>query len=816
LDISPFRLKTKDLSRTCRPSSFRFTSTAEIDPLRGIIGQERAVRSLGFALDIKNEGYNVYLSGIFGTGKTTLAREMLKRKASSVPVPVDWCYVNNFKEHECPRALSLPAGWGLQFRQDVATTMDEFAKNIGKAFQSEAFELQKTTLVNKFMEEGNQIYVRLEAEVRVFGFTIQRTQTGVNSIPLKADGTPLSQDEFLALPDDERTELMKKSAAVQDRINDSYRQYREYEKELKDKLRELEIETSRQVAAPKFAAMEQKYAQLPEVMEYLAELQQDILDNLELFKTSDDDSPMNLLQRLDKRALMRRYQVNLIVDNASLQNAPVIYETNPGYANLFGQIEFESEFGVLTTDFSRIRAGSIHKANGGYLVMNVYDIIKNFYVWDKLKRVLKNNEIVVESMSKTFGLGNAETLEPEAIPVNLKVVLIGDPQYYYLLYHYEEEFQKLFKVKADFDMDMDRTPANTKDYARFISSVCGNKKLRHFNPGAVAQVVDYGSRMADDQHKLSTLFNKLVEIIYEANCWAGYEKAELVERQHVRRAIEEKRDRSAMIEERLQEYIEQGTIMIDVFGSRVGQLNGLAVYQVGEHQFGKPVKISAKTFMGEKGLVNIEREIHLSGSIHSKGVLTLNGYLGAQYAQDKPLSLSASLTIEQSYAGIEGDSASSAELYALLSSLADVPLRQGIAVTGSVNQNGEIQPVGGVNYKIEGFFRVCEKRGLDGQQGVIIPWQNVRNLMLDEDVIAAVRANKFSIWAVKHVNEGLEIMTGLPAGEKNKNGEFPPDSLHYRVNRRLNEWGAKGVSRRMGTISPAPGVPTTLRRRSRR
>ncbi|MEQ8201186.1 MAG: ATP-binding protein [Syntrophomonadaceae bacterium] len=816
MDPSQFKLKPKDLSRTCKPSSFRFGSTAEIDPLQGIIGQERAVRSLGFALDIKNEGYNVFLSGYFGTGKTTLAREMLNQKASRDPVPADWCYVNNFQEQEFPRAVSLPAGWGQQFRNEVAAAMDNFAKNIGKAFQSEAFELQKSTLVNKFMEDGNLLYVRLEEEVRTYGFTISRTQTGVNSIPLKEDGSQLSQDEFLAMPEEERVELMRKSALVQDRINDSYRQYRELEKELKERLKELEVETARQVAAPDFAAMEKKYAQLADVIEYLTTMQQDILDNIELFKASDDDSPMNLLRRLDKRALLRRYQVNLIVDNSSLQHAPVIYETNPSYANLFGQIEFESEFGVLTTDFSRIRAGSIHKANGGYLVMNVYDIIRNYYVWDKLKRVLKNDEIVVESLSKTFGLGNAETLEPKPIPIDLKVILIGDPQYYYLLYNYDEEFQKLFKIKADFDIDMDRTPSNTRDYARFVSSVCNSKKLRHFKAGAVAQVVDYGSRMADDQNKLSTLFNKLVEIIYEANCWAGYDNAELVEREHVRRAISEKKDRSAMIEERLQEYIEEGTIMIDVSGSKVGQLNGLAVYQVGDYQFGKPVRITAKTFMGEKGLVNIEREIHLSGSIHSKGVLTLNGYLGAQYAQDKPLSLSASLTVEQNYAGIEGDSASSAELYTLLSSLAEVPLRQGIAVTGSVNQNGEIQAIGGVNQKIEGYFRVCEKRGLDGQQGVIIPWQNIRNLMLDEDVIAAVRARKFNIWAIKHVDEGLEILTGMAAGERKENGEFPADTIHYRVNRRLNEWTNRSGFRFMGGAKHGQTVVPGTRRRSRR
>ncbi len=812
MDISQYRLQVKDLSRTCKPASFNFASTAEIEPLQGIIGQEKAARSLGFALDIKNEGYNVYLSGYFGTGKTTLARAMIREKAGHDCVPPDWCYVNNFKMHESPRALSLPAGLGKQFRQEAANTMDVFAKNIGKAFQSETFELQKAALLNRFMEDGNMLYVRLEEEARTFGFTISRTQSGVNSIPLKEDGSQMNQEEFLALSDEERAELMKKSAALQDKINDSYRQYRELEKELKERIKELELETARQVAAPDFDQMNQKYSQYGEVLNYLTEMLQDILDNLDMFKAGEDDSPMALLRRMDKRTLLRRYQVNLIVDNSGLEHAPVIFETNPSYANLFGQVEFESEFGVLTTDFSRIKAGSIHKANGGYLVMNVYDIIKNFYVWDKLKRVIKNKEIVVESMSKTFGLGNAETLEPEAIPVNIKVVLIGDPQYYYLLYNYDEEFQKLFKMKADFDIDMPRTPANARDYARFISSVCTSKGLRHFSRGAVAQVVNYGSRMAEDQNKLSTLFNKMVEIIYEANCWAGYENAELVGRDHVRRAIAEKRDRVSMIEERLQEYIDQGTIMIDVSGRKVGQLNGLAVYQIGDHQFGKPVRITAKTFMGEKGLVNIEREIQLSGSIHSKGVLTLNGYLGAQYAQDKPLSLSASLTIEQSYSGIEGDSASSAELYALLSSLADIPLRQGIAVTGSVNQNGEIQAVGGVNQKIEGFFKVCQKRGLDGEQGVIIPWQNIRNLMLNDEVLSAVRANLFNIWAVKHVNEGLEILTETPAGERKEKGEFPADSVHYKVNRKLSEWGIRSTYRITGSKSSVAGNMMPRRR----
>jgi len=815
LGISQCQLKVKDLSKNCSPSSFKFTSTAEIEPLKGIVGQDRAIRSLSFALDIENEGYNIYLAGNFGTGKVTLAREMLEAKARKNEVPADWCYVNNFKNTECPHALSLPAGLGKEFKKDVAANMDTVFKHIVKAFEGEEFEFEKSAILNRFMEETNQIYLKLEDEARTYNFTISRTQNGVTSVPLKEDGTQLSQEEYMALPDDERSEVMKKSGIVQEKTNEAYRQYKELERQTKQQIKELELTTARQVAVPDFTKLYEKYSSLEEVMTYLRDLHQDVLDNLEMFKTIEDDSPLNLLRRMDKRALVRRYQVNQVVDNSELEHAPVIFETNPSFPNLFGQIEFESEFGVLTTDFSRIKAGSIHKANGGYLVINVYDIIKNFFVWDKLKRVIKNKEIVVESMSKTFGLGNSETLQPEAIPVDIKVVLIGEPQYYYLLYAYDEEFQKLFKIKADFDIEMQRTRKHVREYARFISSVCADNKLRHFTPSAVAQVVDYGSRMADDQSKLSTLFNKLVEIIYEANSWAGYDKAKLVNREHVKQAVEEKHYRSAMLQEKMQEYIDQGTIMIDVDGSKIGQLNGLAVYQIGDHQFGKPVRITAKTFMGEKGLVNIEREIQLSGSIHSKGVLTLNGYLGAQYAQDKPLSLSASLTIEQSYAGIEGDSASSAELYALLSSLAEVPLRQGIAVTGSVNQNGEIQPVGGVNQKIEGFFQVCKNRGLTGQQGVIIPRQNVKNLMLNEEVVAAVKANQFTIWATQHVNEGLVILTGLEAGEINAAGDFPADTIHYLVNRKLNDWVNRRVPGFIGGFKPSPRK-TGLRRRARR
>lgn len=815
LNNDRLKVKAKDLRKSCNPSIFKFETTAEIKPLQGIIGQERAVRSLDFGLDIENDGYNIYLSGAFGTGKTTLAREMLEKKARRKKAPGDWCYVHNFKHPDCPRALSLPAGMGRNFKQDVAEAMEGIMQQTLKAFESQDYNTKKSTIMNQFMEETNRMYLQLEEESRSYGFSISRTNNGVSSVPLK-NGEMLSQEDYMSMSEEERLDLLKRSSFIQEKINESIRVYKELEKAVKQTLKELETETTMKAIEPYYGKLMKKYGAYSEVADYLREMQQDALKNIDLFTGEEDASGMNFFRHLDKKSALRRYQVNHFVDCGELKHAPVIFESNPTYSNLFGQIEFESEFGVLSTDFTKIKSGAVHRANGGYLVLHVYDIIKNFYVWDKLKRVLRNKEIVVESLSKNLGLGNSETLQPERIPVDLKLVLIGEPIYYYLLYTQDEEFQKLFKIKADFDVEMNRSLVHMKDYARLISSVCSSQELCHFDPGAVARVVDYGSRMAEDQRKLSTLFNKLVEIIYEANCWARYEKADVVSAGHVQKAIAEKKYRSAMIEEKIQEQIDQDSLIINVFDRKVGELNGLAVYAMGDYSFGKPVRITAKTFMGEKGLVNIEREIQLSGKIHSKGVLTLSGYMGAQYAQDKNLSLSASLTLEQSYSGIEGDSASSAELYALLSSLADLPLEQGIAVTGSVNQNGEIQPVGGVNQKIEGFFQVCRQKGLNGRQGCVIPEKNLAQLMLDEEVVAAVQSGQFNIWAVETIDEGIEILSGIPAGKRDENGKFPPGTVHFMVDEQLCLWNRKGRRGEAGINDGSENVSRAVRLRRRR
>ncbi|MEN6390978.1 MAG: ATP-binding protein [Syntrophomonas sp.] len=794
MNINKYRLRPGQLRKICQPSMFKFASTDELKPLKRIIGQERAVRSLDFGLDMEIPGYNIYLSGPLGTGKTTLAKNLLDEKAAGKPVPPDWCYVYNFAFPDSPRKLMLPPGKGREFARDMTIQVEKMIKSIVKALEGEDFENKKSRILTTFSEETSAMYLALEEEARANGFTISHSQTGVSSVPLK-DGEVLSQEDYMAMSEEERQDLQRRSFLVQERLNEAFRMYKEMERGTKFRIKALEQETIRSVASSFLSHLFEKYRLFEEIVKHLEAMQQDLLDNSELFVKQDENPATGFFRSFSRRNALRRYQVNLFVDNSHLQQAPVVFENNPTYSNLFGQVEYEGEFGVLATDFSKIKAGSIHKANGGYLVLNVLDVLRNYYAWDTLKRVLKTREARVESVSRMYGISNSETLQPEPIPIDIKIIMVGEALYYYLLYSMDEDFPKIFKLRADFDAQMPRTRKSMTEYARFIASVCEHHKLRHLTPEAVAQLIEYGSRMAGDQEKLSTQFNKLLELICEANNLAARKQTPLVEAEQIKQALKEKRYRESLYEEKLQEYINRDILMINTTGFKIGELNGLAVYEMGGYSFGKPVRITAKAFMGEKGLTNIEREIQLSGSIHSKGVLTLSGYLGAQYAQDKPLSLSASLTFEQSYSGVEGDSASSAELYALLSAISGVGLDQGIAVTGSVNQNGEVQAVGGVNQKIEGFFEVCRHRGLNGKQGVIIPRQNVSQLMLDEEVVSAILAKQFNVWAVDHIDQGIEILSGKEAGKRGKDGRFPAGSMHYLVDKKLEEWNKLGRRR---------------------
>lgn len=753
----------------------------------GIIGQRRAVNSIGFGLDTPYAGYNIFLSGPTGVGRETAAKRLAGQKAEKQDAPDDWCYVFNFANHDQPKAISLPAGTGRKLVRDMDQMKLSIFKHLPKVFASEEYEESRQRMMSEFYENAGRMYMDLEQVAHHYGMGIARTQAGITTVPI-VEGRPLTIEEFNELPDEQKKEYMEPARLIQDKVNESLRHYRDLEKTLRERLYNLDQETARKAIAPYFAALFDGYRRFEKVVEHLEAMQYDMIQNLDVFlEQEESQNPLLMFKRIERKHLMRRYRINLVVDNAETRHAPVIVESNPTYTNLFGSMEYEGEFGVLSTDFTRIRAGALHRANGGYLIVHFLDLIRNLMVWETLKRTLKNQEICVESLMKSMSLGQGETLQPEPIPLNVKLIVIGEPMIYYLLHTHDEDFSKLFKIKAEFDTEMDRTSENIYQYAAYASCIIRDEKLMDFTAAGIARVVDYGAWLADDQAKLSTQFNMLRDILCEACVWAGRDGKKMVDAAHVERAIAEKNMRSSIIEEKIVEMIEDDMLMIDVSGRRIGEINGLAVYSIGDYHFGKPSRITAKTFIGEKGVVNIERETRMSGAVHSKGVLTLSGYLGGKYAKDKPLSLSASVTFEQMYEGIEGDSASSTELYAIISSLADLPIDQGIAVTGSVNQNGEIQPIGGVNQKIEGFFKVCRLKGLTGEQGVIIPRQNVRNLMLAEDVIKAVQQGKFHIWAIDNVDQGIQILMKTEAGTTEAPSEYAKDSVHDRVNRRLWE-----------------------------
>lgn len=785
------RVPDDKVKHYCDLSQLNFKSTEEVLPLEGLMGQERARKALEFGLRVKSRGYNIFMSGPSGTGKTTFARAMTRELAETGTTPNDWCYVYNFTDREKPLALSLPAGRGIEFREAMKNLIEEIKNEISRVFAGEEFERLKGRLLEEFYSHTNELYQELENFASDLQFSINKTATGLASVPL-INGQPIGQEDYDSLSEEMKEDIQNRNRRVQEKMNETMRRYRELERQTKTLVSNLEKQVGHQTIEPLLNEVRSRFEGFSAVVNYLSEVEKDIIENLEIFTDKEEpQNPMLIFKRFNRASVMARYQVNLLVDNSQLKGQPVVEENNPTFSKLFGTIEYEGEFGVLSTDFTKLKRGAVHAANGGYLLLQASDLIKSPMLWETLKRTLRNREITIESIFRNLNLGGAVTLEPEPIPLELKVIIIGEPYLFDLLHYYDEEFRKLFKIKVDFDYEIYRSPDNVKEYSRFISTTCRKENLLPFDHEAIARIIEYSSRLAGDQNKLSTLFSRIREVAVEASAWAGRDGAEYVGASQVKKALKEKEYRSNRYELRLQEAILDGMIVIDTEGMVVGQVNGLGVYQVGDHVFGKPSRITARTYMGEKGVVNIERESRMSGQIHDKGVLTLSGYLGGQYAQDKPLTLSASLGFEQLYGGIEGDSASSAELFALLSSLSGQPIDQGIAVTGSVDQRGEIQPIGGVNHKIEGFFKVCRDRGLTGNQGVIIPCQNVRQLMLDDEVVEAIREKRFHIWAISHVDEGIEILTGIPAGQRGKNGSFPPNTIHYLVNKKLRTWGEK-------------------------
>jgi lon-related putative ATP-dependent protease len=781
----PPALTPEALRRVCDPAQFDFETTATLPPLTEVLGQPRAVQALAFGTSIASHGFNLFALGLPGSGKTTLIREYLERQASSQPVPPDLCYIFNFADPRQPLTLSLPAGQANRFKQAMATLVGELQAAIPRAFESQEYTDRRDGIVNELDEKRRAELSRLDARVAQFGFKLVKTSGGLLLAPA-LNGTPLSEHDVEQLPPEHQEKLVHIREKLEGDIEAGLRRIRELEKGARDALHSLDTETARFATQHLLNELREQYAELPQVLAYLEALQADVIERAEIFRKGREGETPNLpiVLPASPESPFTRYQVNVLVDNGGLTGAPVIVENNPTYHNLTGRIEHQSSWGAVFTDFSMIKAGALHRANGGYLILPARECLLNPYAWDGLKRALKDRLLRIEELGSQLSLLSTVTLEPQPIPLEVKVILIGSPLIYYTLNAYDEDFEKLFKVKAEFATQMDRIPENERAYALFVGTIAQQDHTLPFDRAAVARVIEYGSRLVEDQHKLSTRFGEIADLIREAAHGAARNGHASVAAQDVQAAEGARRYRQNLVEEQLQESIREGTLLIDTEGSAVGRVNGLSVVSLGDHAFGHPSRITATVGPGQGGVVSLEREVELSGPIHGKGVLILGGYLAHRYGQSQPLSLAASLVFEQTYGRVEGDSASLAELYALLSALAGCPLRQGIAVTGSINQHGQVQPVGGLDEKIEGFFDICRSRGLHGQQGVLIPDANRRDLMLRDDVVEAVRLGQFNVWVIRDVDEGIPLLSGLSAGGLEA-GQYPAGSFHRAVADRL-------------------------------
>jgi lon-related putative ATP-dependent protease len=786
------KLPVEKLRKECDSNFMRCESTQNLIPLSEIIGQERAVRALKFGLGIKDHGFNMYVAGYSGTGRKTAVKNFVEAQAKIQPVPPDWCYVNNFANPYEPKAIQLPAGKGKEFRDDMKNFIENVVRNaLPKAFESEDYATRRETTIQGLENQRKQLIDELNQKAQREGFVIQTTPIGLLLIPV-LDGKPLSEEEMLALPQKMKDKLQEKREKLETEFRNTMRQLIDMERKIHEALKKLNREVALYAIGNQVESLIEKYKGTPEVITYLKEAENDILENLQQFvKRGEPQQQLPFPMPWIKEEPFKKYEVNVVIDNSDTKGAPVIMETNPTYHNLLGRTEKEAQFGALTTDFSMIRAGAVHKANGGYLIVPVEELLRNPFSYDGLKRDLRDRNIAIEEPEERYGFLSVKTLKPQPIPLTAKVILIGDPYIYQLLFQLDTDFRELFKIKAEFDTVMDRTDDKVMQYAAWVCTLCEKENLKHLDGTGVAKIVEYSSRIADDQYKLSTQFSHIADIIREANYYASQENAEFITGNHVKKAIEEKVYRSKLIQEKIQEMITRGFFLIDTVEERVGQVNGLSVMGLGDFAFGTPSRVTASIGLGREGVIDIEREAKMGGPIHTKGVLILSGYINDKYARDKLLSLSARLVFEQSYGGVEGDSASSTELYSILSALSGLPIKQNIAVTGSVNQKGEVQAIGGVNEKIEGFFEVCKLKGFTGQQGVMIPESNVQNLMLKEEVVEAVKAGKFSIYSVKTIDEGIEVLTGAKAGQRSADGTFEEGTVNYLVNKQLKDMADK-------------------------
>jgi len=784
-------LPAEKLRRECDASFMRCETTQELVPLREIIGQERAVRALKFGIGIREHGFNIYVAGFPGTGRTTAVKNFVEEIARVEPVPPDWCYVNNFSNPYDPKAIKLPLGKGKEFRDDVKNLIENIRTALPKAFESEDYTTKQEATIRGLESQRKELIEQLNAKAQKEGFIIQSTPIGLLLIPV-IKGKPVSEEELLTLPQEAKDAIQEKRERLESGLRSTMRQFLDMEQKIHEELKKLNREVALYAIGHLMEDLIEKYKGTPEVTAYLRDVQNDVLDNLSQFiKRGEPQQQLPFPVPWMREDPFKKYEVNVIVDNSNIKGAPVVTEFNPTYQNLFGRTEKEAQFGALITDFTMIRGGALHRANYGYLIVRVEELLRNPFSYDGLKRALRDGRIVIEEPEERYGFISTKSLKPQPIPLSVKVILIGDPYLYQQLFILDMEFSELFKVKAEFDTTMARTEENVQQYAAFVCTLCQKENLKHLDGSGLAKLVEYSSRLAADQQKLSTRFAEIADIIREANFYATQENSSLVTGNHVKKAIEEKIYRSKLIQEKIQEMIKRGILLIDTEAENVGQVNGLSVMSLGDFAFGSPSRVTASVGLGREGIIDIERKAKMGGPIHTKGVLILSGYLNEKYARDKPLSLSARLVFEQNYEGVEGDSASSTELYAILSALSGLPIKQNIAVTGSVNQKGEVQAIGGVNEKIEGFFEVCKAKGLTGKQGVMIPESNVQNLMLKEEIVDAVKQGKFHIYSVKTIDEGIEVLTGVKTGERREDGTFENGTVNHKVDKRLKNMAEK-------------------------
>ncbi len=784
-------LTASALHRSCDPDQFNFDTTADLEDLAEVIGQERAVDAIHFGIGIQQKGYNLFALGPNGTGKYTSVHRSLSSRALEESVPADWCYVYNFEQPHAPDALRLPAGQGAVLRQDMRRLVEELFAVIAVAFEGEDYQTQRRAIEAEFQDKQESALENIRQEAEENDIALIRTPSGLAFAPL-SDKEVIKPDEFMKLPEDRRKEIETQIEELQQRLQSVIRQVPNWIREGRQRVQALNEEVALVTVSPLFEELKDKFADLPDVLAYLEAVQADVVENNSMFIDSAEDdgaapepTGVGMAPMSPKRTFANRYQVNVIVDHGNSEGAPVIYEQNPTYFNLIGRLEHVAQMGALLSDFTLIKPGALHQANGGYLILDARKLLLQPYAWEGLKQALQSEEIRIESPVQAYSLVSTVALEPQPVPLDVKVVLMGERLLYYLMHQHDPDFSELFKVAADFEDQMERNDDNNMAYARLISTLARKESLRHFDRPAVSKVVERSARMVGDSERLSTHMQSVADLLQEADYWAGQAGAEIVSDKHVQAAIEAQERRAGRLKERMQEAILRETIFIDTEGEVIGQINGLSVLMLGNYAFGRPSRITARVRMGKGEVIDIERQVELGGPLHSKGVLILSSFLGSRYAANRPLSLSASLVFEQSYGGVDGDSASSAELYALLSALAEAPIKQSLAVTGSVNQHGQVQAIGGVNEKIEGFFDICHQRGLTGDQGVLVPQANVKHLMLRQDVVDTVADGKFHIYPIETVEQGIEVLTGIPAGEMDEDGVFPEGTINRLVIDRL-------------------------------